>query len=248
LTEAGPHATLAGSGAAGPTGPGEKTRGAMKVAARGRRLEIHRGVELVCSDRFEEEARAAGHVAIAGVDEVGRGALCGPVVAAAVVLGPGFDCTGIDDSKRLTPGQREALGERIRGSARAWATGLAGPDEIDRLNILQATLVAMRRAVAALVPAADALLVDALTIPGLSLPQRAIVKGDALSFSIAAASVVAKLTRDALMRELDREYPGYGLAHNMGYASEDHRDALRRRGPSLIHRRTFQGTQRWLFA
>jgi ribonuclease HII len=246
LTEAGPHATLAGAGAGDPTGPGEKTRGAMKVStARGRRPYIHRGVELVCSDRFEEEARAAGHLAVAGVDEVGRGALCGPVVAAAVVLGSDLDRTGLDDSKRLTPAQREVLAARIRSSARAWATGLAGPDEVDRLNILQATLVAMRRAVAALVPAADTLLVDALTIPGLALPQRAIVKGDALSFSIAAASVVA---RDALMRELDREYPGYGLAHNMGYASEDHRDALRRRGPSLIHRRTFQGTQRWLFA
>jgi len=221
----------------------------MKQAtARGRRPGTHRGVELVCTRRFEDEARAAGHLAVAGVDEVGRGALCGPVVAGAVVLAGDFDTTGLDDSKRLTPNQREALAERIRAGARGWATGLAGPAEIDRLNVLEATLLAMRRAVAALLPRPDALLVDALTIPALDLPQKAIVKGDALSVSIAAASIVAKVTRDALMRDLDREYPGYGLAHNMGYASEDHRDALRRRGPSAIHRRSFQGTQRWLFA
>jgi len=205
-------------------------------------------VELVCGTRYEDEARAAGHAVVAGVDEVGRGALCGPVVAGAVVLGPGFDTTGLDDSKRLTARQRETLAERVRASARAWAVGVADPAEIDRLNILQASLVAMRRAVLALASSPDALLVDALTIPGLSLPQTPIVKGDALSVSIAAASIVAKVTRDAMMVELDREYPGYGLAHNMGYASEDHRDALRRRGPSAIHRRTFHGTQRWLFA
>jgi ribonuclease HII len=205
-------------------------------------------VELVCGRRYEDEALRAGHLAVAGVDEVGRGALCGPVVAAAVVLDPDIDATGLDDSKRLTSRQRETLADRVRAGARAWATGLAGPDEIDRLNILQATLLAMRRAVSGLLPCPDALLVDALVIPGVAVPQRAIVKGDALSVSIAAASVVAKVTRDAVMRELDREYPGYGLARNMGYASEDHRNALRRRGPSAIHRRSFQGTQRWLFA
>ena len=187
-------------------------------------------------------------MAVAGVDEVGRGALCGPVVAAAVVLGDGFETAGLDDSKRLTRRQRERLDEHIRADAAAWATGLAEPEEIDRLNILQASLLAMRRAVEGLSVSPDALLVDALTIPGLGVPQRAIVKGDALSVSIAAASIVAKVERDGLMRELDQEHPGYGLAHNMGYASEDHRDALRRRGPSCIHRRTFQGTQRWLFA
>ena len=185
---------------------------------------------------------------MAGVDAVGRGALCGPVVAGAVVLGDAFDTSGLDDSKRLTRKQREALDERVRSSARAWAIGLASPGEIDRINILQASLLAMRRAVEALSEPPDALLVDALTIPGLDLSQRAIVKGDALSVSIAAASIVAKVERDGLMRELDRDHPGYGLAHNMGYASEDHREALRRRGPSTVHRRSFQGTQRWLFA
>jgi ribonuclease HII len=182
------------------------------------------------------------------VDEVGRGALCGPVVAAAVVLGEGFDTADLDDSKRLTRRQREKLDQRVRASARAWAVGRAEPEEIDRLNILQASLLAMRRAVEGLPERPDALLVDALTIPGVEVPQRGIVKGDALSVSIAAASIVAKVARDALMRELDLRHPGYGLAHNMGYASEDHREALRRRGPSVVHRRTFQGTQRWLFA
>lgn len=220
----------------------------MKVArVRGRRPDVHRGVELLCGTRFEEEAAAAGHLVVAGVDEVGRGALCGPLVAGAVVLGPAFDVTGLDDSKRLTRRQREALADRIRAAGRCWATGVSQPEEIDRLNVLQATFLAMRRAIEALGAAPDAVLVDALTIPGLALSQRAIVKGDALSVSIAAASILAKVTRDALMVELDREFPGYGLAHNMGYASEDHRDALRRRGPSLIHRRSFHGTQRWLF-
>jgi ribonuclease HII len=209
---------------------------------------VYHGVELRCGSRFEQEARAAGHAVVAGVDEVGRGALCGPVVAAAVVLGDGFDASGLDDSKRLTRRQRERLADRIRGSARAWAVGLADPSEIDRVNILRATHFAMRRAVEGLSEPPDLLLVDALTIPGLDVEQHAIIKGDALSVSIAAASIVAKVTRDALMRELDLQHPGYGLARNMGYASEVHRDALRRLGPSSIHRRTFQGTQAWLFS
>jgi len=121
------------------------------------------------------------------------------------------------------------------------------PREIDRLNILRATYLAMQRAVAALAEPPDLLLVDALSVPGLSLVQRAIVKGDARCYSIAAASIVAKVARDAMMRVWDERYPGYGLAHNMGYASEDHREAIRRMGPSEIHRRSFHGTQRWLF-
>ena len=136
---------------------------------------------------------------------------------------------------------------RIRKDARAWALGIASPAEIDRINILRATLLAMRRAVEGLQVAPDCLLVDALTIPGLTLHQRPIVKGDALSVSIAAASVVAKVARDGMMRECDARHPGYGLARNMGYGSASHRAALRRLGPSAIHRRTFQGTERWLF-
>jgi ribonuclease HII len=196
---------------------------------------------------FEEEARAEGRLRVAGCDEVGRGALCGPVVAAAVILGEGFDPEGIDDSKRLTERQRETLAARIRETARAWALGSVEPRDIDRLNILRATYLALQRAVGALSDAPDLLLVDALSIPGLALVQRAIVKGDARCYSIAAASIVAKVARDAMMRGWDERYPGYGLAHNMGYASEDHREAIRRMGPSEIHRRSFHGTQRWLF-
>jgi len=218
------------------------------VARRGRRPAVHHGVELRCGRRFEDEARAAGHVVVAGVDEVGRGALCGPVVAGAVVLGDGFDDEGLDDSKRLTARQRETLAARIRARARAFAIGVAEPAEIDAVNILQATLVAMRRALAALALAPDLVLVDALTIPGLAHEQQAIIKGDALSVSIAAASIVAKVTRDALMVELDAQHPGYGLARNMGYGCELHRDALRRMGPTPIHRRSFHGTQAWLFS
>jgi len=218
------------------------------ASKRGRRPTVHRGVELRCGMRFEDEARAAGHAVVAGVDEVGRGALCGPVVAAAVALGDGFDTEGLDDSKRLTRRQRETLDTRIRQRARGFAVGWAEPGEIDRVNILEATLLAMRRAVFALPEKPDLLLVDALTIPGLDVEQVPIVKGDALSVSIAAASIVAKVARDALMRDLDREHPGYDLASNMGYGSEGHRDALRRLGPTAIHRRSFHGTQAWLFS
>jgi ribonuclease HII len=196
-------------------------------------------VALVCGSRHEDEAGAQGFGAVAGLDEVGRGALCGPVVAAAVVLGPGFDTEGLDDSKRLSPRERRRLAARIRAEARAWAVGMAGPREIDRFNILRATHLAMRRAIQALPVAPDLLLVDALTIPGVTIPQRPIVKGDAISVSIAAASIVAKVARDEIMGELDGRHPGYGLAHNMGYASDDHRQALRRMGPSDVHRRSF---------
>jgi ribonuclease HII len=208
---------------------------------------VYAGEELRCTWRFEEEARAEGCVAVAGLDEVGRGALCGPVVAGVVILGDGFDTEGVDDSKRLTALQRESLSARIREKARAFAVGVADPREIDRLNILRATYVAMQRAIDGLPVAPDVILVDALRVPGVTVRQRAIVKGDALSVSIAAASVVAKVERDAMMREYDLRYPGYGLGHNMGYAADDHREALRRLGPSEIHRRSFHGTQRWLF-
>jgi ribonuclease HII len=214
---------------------------------RGRKPLVHGGEELRCTWRFEEDARAEGRLAVAGLDEVGRGALCGPVVAGVVILGDGFDTDGLDDSKRLTALQREALAARVREKARAFSLGVADPREIDRLNILRATYVAMQRAVAGLCVPPDLILVDALLVPGLVVSQKPIVKGDALSVSIAAASVVAKVARDAMMRELDQRYPGYGLGHNMGYAADDHREALRRMGPSEIHRRSFHGTQRWLF-
>jgi ribonuclease HII len=204
-------------------------------------------VELHCTTRFEREALAEGYAVVAGIDEVGRGALCGPVMAGAVVLGAAFDPSGLDDSKRLSPRQREVLADRIRREARAWAIGSADHQEIDRVNILRATHLAMKRAVEGLGATPDLLLVDGLAVPGVSLPQRAIVKGDALSVSIAAASIVAKVARDEAMREWDRRYPGYGLAQNMGYGSADHRSALRSLGPSQIHRRSFSGTEPWLF-
>jgi ribonuclease HII len=214
---------------------------------RGRKPLVYGGEELRCTWRFEEEARAEGRLAVAGLDEVGRGALCGPVVAGVVILGEGFDSDGLDDSKRLTALQREAVAVHIRAQARAFSLGVADPKEIDRLNILRATYVAMQRAIASLAVPPDLILVDALEVPGVDVRQKPIVKGDALSVSIAAASVVAKVARDEMMREYDQRYPGYGLARNMGYAADDHREALRRMGPSEIHRRSFHGTQRWLF-
>jgi ribonuclease HII len=199
--------------------------------------------------RFEEEAYASGHAVVAGVDEVGRGALCGPVVAAAVVLGRGFPAEGLDDSKRLTARQREVLAERIRDQAAACAFGIVGHEMIDRINIRQATFLAMKAAVQGLTLAPDMLLIDGTDVPGLEVEQLPIVKGDAQSVSIAAASIVAKVMRDALMLELDGKHPGYDLASNMGYASEDHRLAIRRLGPSPIHRRSFGDvSQRWLFS
>ncbi len=220
------------------------SKGALK---RGRRPLVFKGVELLCDTRYEDEARAAGHALVAGVDEVGRGALCGPVAAAAVVLGESFDSSGLDDSKRLTARQRETLAARILAEARAVSVAFADVGEIDRLNILRATFLAMKRALDGLGLRPDLVLVDALTVPGLDCPQRGIVKGDAQCASIAAASIVAKVARDGIMRECDLRHPGYGLAQNMGYGSEDHRDALRRLGPTAIHRRSFSGTQPWLF-
>lgn len=220
---------------------------ASKGGSKGRRPLVFKGVELLCGTQYEDEARAAGHALVAGVDEVGRGALCGPVAAAAVVLGEGFDSCGLDDSKRLTARQRETQAARIQAEARAVSVAFADVGEIDRLNILRATYLAMKRALQGLGLRPDLVLVDALTVPGLGCPQRGIVKGDAKCASIAAASIVAKVARDGIMRECDLLHPGYGLARNMGYGSEDHRDALRRLGPTAIHRRSFSGTQPWLF-
>ena len=153
----------------------------------------------------------------------------------------------IEKKFRLTEKQRERVARRVREGSRACCVGTADHLEIDRFNILRATYLAMERAVMGLAVGPDLVLVDALTVPGIPLPQRPIVKGDALSVSIAAASIVAKVARDELMREWDVRYPGYGLAQNMGYASQLHREALRQRGPTEIHRRSFHGTERWLF-
>ena len=214
-------------------------RGGAKPSP-GRRPLVHEGVELRCTLRFEEEALRGGYAVVAGVDEVGCGALCGPVVAGAAILGEGFDPEGLDDSKRLTARARERLAARIKAHARAWALGVAEVEEIDRWNVLRATHLAMRRAIAGLGLRPDLVLVDgSRCVSDLGAPQRAIVKGDAQSVSIAAGSIVAKVARDGIMRECDLRFPGYGLAQNVGYASEGHRDALRRLGPSAIHRRSF---------
>jgi ribonuclease HII len=186
-----------------------------------------------------ERLRRDGVRLVAGVDEVGVGPLAGPVVAAAVVLGDDVDLPGLDDSKRLSAAARERLAREIRERAVAWAVGEVEPREVDRLNVYRAALEAMRRAVAGLAVAPDHLLVDARRIPGLDTPQTALVDGDARDGSIAAASIVAKVHRDALMIGLDRRFPGYGFAKHKGYATREHLRALRALGPSGVHRRSF---------
>jgi ribonuclease HII len=176
---------------------------------------------------------------VAGVDEVGRGPLAGPVVAAAVILDPERPIEGLRDSKALSPARREALAARIRERALAWALGRAEVEEIDRLNILWASLLAMRRAVALLVPPPTSVLVDGNRCPDLPVPARAVVRGDATVPAISAASILAKVARDAEMVELDARFPGYGLARHKGYPSPEHLLALERLGPSAIHRRSF---------
>jgi len=187
---------------------------------------------------FERVLWQQGLRRVAGVDEAGTGPLAGPVVAAAVVFPPDTAIAGIDDSKKLDPGVRAALAEAIRKQA-AVGVGLADVEEIDALNIYEAALVAMRRAVEALAEAPEHVLVDARTIPDLAQPQNTFQKGDGINYSIAAASIVAKTHRDAIMERLDRQYPGYGLARHKGYATAEHQEAVRRLGPSLIHRRSF---------
>lgn len=175
----------------------------------------------------------------AGVDEVGRGPLAGPVLAAAVVLGPAVLPCGLTDSKRLSAAQREALDEEIRASAHCWAIGRASVAEIDRLNILRASHLAMQRAVAALPIRPELLLVDGHLLPVFSVPAVAVVAGDLRVPAISAASIVAKVARDAEMKKLARKYPGYGFERHMGYATAEHRRALTEFGPTPAHRRTF---------
>jgi ribonuclease HII len=181
----------------------------------------------------------AGHRHVAGVDEVGVGPLAGPVVAAAVVFPPGTGLKGVDDSKRLLPDRRLFLADTIRERAVCWSVAAVEADEIDRLNVYRAALEAMRRAVTTLAVAPDYVLVDARTIPDLPSPQRSIVGGDGLCHVIAAASILAKCARDAMMVEHETTWPGYGFAAHKGYATAEHRDALRRLGPCPIHRRSF---------
>lgn len=191
------------------------------------------------TSRHERALRLQGYVCVAGVDEAGRGALFGPVFAAAVVLDPARPIRGLDDSKQLPAERREVLAARIKERALAWAVAGADAFEIDHCNILEATRRAMQRAIAHLRPAPDHLLLDAITLP-IPTPQRSLIHGDALSFSIAAASILAKTTRDAAIAAWDHVFPGYGLASHKGYSTPDHLEALRALGPSPLHRFSFE--------
>ena len=191
-----------------------------------------------CTNQIEMALRRRGYRYPAGVDEAGRGSLFGPVYAAAVILNPERPIRGLNDSKQLEPEARQALAQEVRSRALCWAVAAASAAEIDRINIRQASRLAMRRAVAALSPPCDSLLIDAMEIDWPA-PQTPLIKGDARSTVIAAASILAKVERDRSMEALDRAFPGYGIARHKGYPTPEHRDALRRLGPTPLHRRSY---------
>ncbi len=191
--------------------------------------------------RYEKVIQESGCGHVAGIDEVGRGCLAGPVVAAAVILAPGRRLSGLNDSKLLTELQREDLFRRILRTALAWGIGAADAEEIDHINILNATRAAMLRAVESLPVRPDHLLIDAVRLPSLTIEQTCLVHGDRLSVSIAAASVVAKVVRDRVMERYDRMFPGFGFAAHKGYGTAEHLQAVDRQGPCPLHRRTFRG-------
>ena len=188
---------------------------------------------------FELVLWKSGIKDIAGVDEAGVAPLAGPVVAAAVMFPPNTDIAGINDSKQLDAATREELARQIRAKATGVSVGIGTVEDIDRINIYHASLLAMQRAVEGLPRKPQHVLVDARTVPGIEMPQNAFNKGDGLNFSIAAASIIAKTTRDAMMCELDREYPGYGFAAHKGYPTADHRKAFMELGPCKVHRMSF---------
>ena len=188
---------------------------------------------------FEHEAYRQGYQLIAGIDEAGRGSLAGPVVAAAVILPPGLMIDGVNDSKKLTPRRREALYQVIHQHALATGIGVVGNEDIDRINILRATIMAMEMAVKNLKIPPDYLLIDAVSLSDSRIPQRPIIKGDMLSVSIASASIVAKVTRDRLMTEEHSLFPQYNFMTHKGYGTRDHVSRLRLYGPSVIHRKSF---------
>jgi len=192
----------------------------------------------LCSSRFEREARQLGWTRIAGLDEAGRGALFGPVVAAAVILNPKRRIVGLDDSKKLPAERRSQLAERVREHALAWAVAEVDAQRIDAWNIYQASRQAMTAAIQQLSIVPDYLLIDAMQLDVL-IEQKSIIKGDTRSVSIAAASILAKTYRDARMEEWDAVYPNYGLARHKGYATPDHLEALRLHGPTPLHRHSF---------
>ena len=208
-------------------------------------LSAEKKYEKYCNERKrieglkKYEKEYDNYTYICGIDEVGRGPLAGPVVAGAVILPKDCDILYINDSKKLTAAKREELYDVIMEKAVATGIGMAGPERIDEINILQATYEAMRKAIGKLNPQPDLLLNDAVTIPKVSIRQVPIVKGDAKSISIGAASIIAKVTRDRMMEAYEDIYPGYGFASNKGYGSAEHIAALKRLGPTPIHRATF---------
>lgn len=183
------------------------------------------------------------HLLTAGVDEAGRGPLCGAVFAAAVILDPQVQIAGLDDSKKMSAARREKLEQAIKNNALAWCVASASVEEIDRINILHASMLAMRRAIEGLQPAAQQALIDGNRCPELTIPARAIVGGDASEPAIAAASILAKVARDNEMLQLDALYPGYGLAQHKGYPTKQHLEVLQRLGATPIHRRSFKPVQ-----
>ncbi|MBU4128512.1 ribonuclease HII [bacterium] len=193
--------------------------------------------------RYERRMKKKGYQLIAGVDEVGRGSLAGPVVACALILPTKCRIPGLNDSKKLTPKKREELYPLIKRKALAIGLGRVGERKIDGINILKATHLAMKRAISHLGTRPDLLLVDGFKIPGVEIPQEAIIRGDEKSASIAAASIIAKVTRDRLMVRCHKRHPEYGFHRHKGYGTERHIKALKRNGPSRIHRRTFSGVR-----
>jgi ribonuclease HII len=194
---------------------------------------------------YEKEARNNGYHAVAGIDEAGRGPLAGPVVAASVILPDTFSVSGIVDSKKISPKKREKLFDEIHQHAIAVGVGIVGPDEIDRINILQASLLAMTISVRDLDSKPDLLLIDGTFPISSDLPQKTIPKGDSLSISIAAASIVAKVTRDSLMKKYAIEYPEFDFAKHKGYPTKAHKEAIRQHGVCPIHRRSFKGVKEY---
>ncbi len=191
-------------------------------------------------DAFERACQQSGYKQIAGIDEAGRGALAGPVIAAAVILPLNCSIDGLRDSKQLTPKQRDRFADEIYSVALSVGIGSADNRTVDRLNVLGATLLAMQNAIEKLTPPPDYLLIDGINIPATDIPGEAIPKGDSRSYSIAAASIIAKTTRDRIMIELDRTYPHYGFQRHKGYPTSQHRQAIAQFGASDIHRQTFK--------
>ncbi len=203
--------------------------------------------ELACDPLFfERSARASGYACIAGLDEAGRGPLAGPVVAAAVVLPDGLLIPGLTDSKQVAEPDRDRLFDVIQAQAVCYGIGISDERTIDDVNILQATILAMKQALQALDPQPDYLLLDALTLPHVPLPQKPLIKGDYRSHSIAAASILAKVTRDRIMTELHERYPLYNFQRHKGYGTKEHLQRIQEHGPCAAHRRTFNPVARML--